>query len=455
MGTNHKTEEQMTEALLRNYVKQQRPPESLCREFDPDTVNAYLERVLTEPETGRYEFHLAACAFCRQGILTLAQLAEVEAPLALTATAQTPAASAVAATSQTVKPAQEEASLMERLKGWFGGFATPRFALAAVAAIVLAVTIPVVLVSNRQANKSTEIAKQQQAELSPPLAQEPPVANASPDNESVARTAETPATAANPQSARPAAESQRQQQPGTTAASGEGQTALAAAPVTQPIEPKQDQDSKPAAVADAQARPAEEDRARRENNAAAKRQDEVAGTVAPAAPAPAAKKELEKIDSADTMRIQEAGKDKAREKVVKPASPVNGRSTGSSTAAIRAESNTAPASGPPPTREPMPNKGVRAYRDSREKITERPNVTLTRKIKDKHFWLLEGVWTDRDYRKEKDLPVVPLIKDSDNYKEVLAKISGLQKYFSAFGSNDKAIVVYKNTVYRLLPQSDK
>src|SRR5262249_41864617 len=120
MGTNNKTEEQMTDVLLRNYVKQQRQPDSICREFDPDIANAYLERVLTELETARYESHLSDCGFCRKSIVALAQLAEVEVPLADAATAANAAAAPpISAAAQIMQPKSDELSLMNRLKSWF------------------------------------------------------------------------------------------------------------------------------------------------------------------------------------------------------------------------------------------------------------------------------------------------------------------------------------------------
>lgn len=461
MGTSNKTEDQMTEALLRNYVKQQRQPDSLCPEFDPDTANAYLERVLTETENSRFEVHLSACSFCRKSIFTLAQLAEVEVSLA--ATSKAAAATAVPAASEQTKADPGEVSLPNRLKNWFGGFATPRFAFAAIAALVLAVTIPLVLLSNRQADKTTDVATAKSPAVDAPQAfGDSSSPNQLKANESVpTKPAEPAASSTNSQPAISPQETARQKtEPATGTASG--QTAASGgngASITQPLETKNEEAKPAAATPDNQPKLADAEKERSENRVVEKKQDETSGaTVANNTPAPPAKKELAKLDPADTMRIQEADKDKSSAKTLKPGAPSEGKSRGDNKVAIKPEDATQPAP-PPAPREAAPHQGVTKgttpFRNSKEKLAERSNVIQTRRIKDKSFWLIDGVWTDRGYSKEKELPVVPLIKDSENYNEVLLKNSGLQKYFSAFGSNDRAIIVYKDTVYKLYPQGEK
>ena len=49
----------------------------LCREFDADLANAYVERSLTASETARYEQHLAACSPCRKSIIALTRMASL------------------------------------------------------------------------------------------------------------------------------------------------------------------------------------------------------------------------------------------------------------------------------------------------------------------------------------------------------------------------------------------
>ena len=66
--------------------------------------------------------------------------------------------------------------------------------------------------------------------------------------------------------------------------------------------------------------------------------------------------------------------------------------------------------------------------------------------------LLDDVWTDRDYDPDKNQPVVNLVRDSNVYKEVLGKQAGLKAYLDAFREGERAIIVYKGKVYKLIPQ---
>jgi hypothetical protein len=75
-----------------------------------------------------------------------------------------------------------------------------------------------------------------------------------------------------------------------------------------------------------------------------------------------------------------------------------------------------------------------------------------RETKGKTFWFRDDVWTDKDYNPIKELPVITLVRDSDVYREVLNKRGGLKPYFQMFSGNDRAIVVYKGTVYKIIPQ---
>src|SRR4051812_37175517 len=59
----------------------------LCREFDADLANAYVEHSLTAGETARYEQHLAACSPCRKSIVALTRMAQADAEAARTDTA--------------------------------------------------------------------------------------------------------------------------------------------------------------------------------------------------------------------------------------------------------------------------------------------------------------------------------------------------------------------------------
>jgi hypothetical protein len=84
-----------------------------------------------------------------------------------------------------------------------------------------------------------------------------------------------------------------------------------------------------------------------------------------------------------------------------------------------------------------------------------PRGSATRKIGSKKFWLSKDTWTDKDYNPNKELPVVTVERDSDIYKEMLTKRSGLKLYLLGFGEGERAIFVYKGTVYRLIPQQSR
>jgi hypothetical protein len=67
------------------------------------------------------------------------------------------------------------------------------------------------------------------------------------------------------------------------------------------------------------------------------------------------------------------------------------------------------------------------------------------------FLLINGVWTDKDYDPNKEIPHVRLIRNSDAYNEQLAKHPGLKSLLVDLPANREAIVVYKKIVYRIVP----
>jgi len=75
-----------------------------------------------------------------------------------------------------------------------------------------------------------------------------------------------------------------------------------------------------------------------------------------------------------------------------------------------------------------------------------------RELRGKKFFLVDGTWIDKDYNPDKDLPIITLVRDSNVFKELLAKRSSLKPYVNSFGETERAIIVYKGTVYKLIPQ---
>src|SRR6185369_17907678 len=122
-----KTQDHTIDRLLRAQGGKSGKDSPHCREFDADLANAYVERSLTASETARYEQHLAACSPCRKSIIALTRLAQADQVAVRTDTA--------------VGQAPGES----RLKRWLGALTPPQWAMAATAAIVLAITLPLVL----------------------------------------------------------------------------------------------------------------------------------------------------------------------------------------------------------------------------------------------------------------------------------------------------------------------
>ena len=92
---------------------------------------------------------------------------------------------------------------------------------------------------------------------------------------------------------------------------------------------------------------------------------------------------------------------------------------------------------------------IRALRDSSAPESVRPTE---RRIGNKRFSLKDDTWTDKTFDPDKDLPVVTIIHSSNVYNELLARQAGLKQYLEPFAEAERAIIVYKGTVYKLIPQ---
>src|SRR5205085_3068850 len=87
-------------------------------------------------ETARYEQHLAACSPCRKSIVALTRMAQADV---------------VAARTDTAVGRTQGESWAQR---WLGALTPPQWAMAAAAAIVLAITLPLIL-SQHSAQKNS------------------------------------------------------------------------------------------------------------------------------------------------------------------------------------------------------------------------------------------------------------------------------------------------------------
>jgi hypothetical protein len=113
------------------------------------------------------------------------------------------------------------------------------------------------------------------------------------------------------------------------------------------------------------------------------------------------------------------------------------------------------AAAPPPSSDPSRDRSLK--RPASKLALRDPNTGETarldeRKVGGKKFFFRGGAWTDKDYDPDKDLPIVTVIRDSNVYKELLSKRSGLRPIMERFTATERAIIVYKGTVYKLIPQ---
>jgi hypothetical protein len=389
----------------------------------------------------------------------LARFAEQEIPLALTNPIEDKQTINAAIEAEAKTVVESSANWGARLKALLSVFATPRYALAGAAAIVLAISIPL-LISQKGNNarnpseRAASTADSSRSDAPPQIAQAPAPSPGVVAYDKAGK--DQPAQAVKNYSGEP-------ESPATPSSSqagaGTGTAAIgAAAPTPAAAEGETAKDSKKeeakrdtATVADSQARANEPAAA----GVARTSEPSVAREAAPPAPRVAERRDLPRIDSRDTLRVPDNDKD-APVKTLKP-----GRSDGTVATADKPTGATIrpgdPSAQPPATstesgrRKVMAEK-AKSLRDESELRKERARASASRKIDNKTFFLIDDIWTDKDYRKDKELPVVTLSKESDVYKKLLQKHSSLQKFFTGFAANEKIIVVYKGTVYRLLPR---
>src|ERR1051325_6648826 len=124
-----KTEDGAIDSLLRAHLGRAGGPPPLCREFDPDFANAFIEHCLTAGERARYEQHLALCASCRKSVVALARMAETE----------------TAFTTSGAKSSGESHRHEPRWKAFLTPAFKPQWAMAAAAVIILAISVPLFL----------------------------------------------------------------------------------------------------------------------------------------------------------------------------------------------------------------------------------------------------------------------------------------------------------------------
>jgi hypothetical protein len=404
------------DSLLRAYVSRPSNPRNTCTEFDPDQANAYIERRLTGFSHSRFEQHLSECTGCRKNVVALMRLADAEV--------------------LTAAPAREvpQSRWFANIRQAFGALSRPQWALAATALLVLGISLPLIFSLNRN-----------QEDL--PAASQFAVANKPVDaGTSVSQTpASATAATGQPETAKPAEELRLHQKAAdkfaakpefvaknTQPASGDS-VASTGIVTAASLSKKQE--------AGAVAPPVEE-RLKSENQVVQTQ------TQAPSVPgAQVARNE------AQQARQQQPSEKDSNQKVAEPKSRSDQESAEREKAKRPEDAAAAPA--PPPSTEASRDRASK--RPSSKLALRDPNTGETvrvdeRKINGKHFFLRGGAWTDKDYDPDKDLPIVTVIRDSNVYKELLTKRTGLKPIMERFTATERAIIVYKGTVYKLIPQ---
>ena len=399
-----KTKDGVIDDLLRAYVSRPTNARQTCSDFDPDLANAYIERSLTGASRGSYEAHLSQCAACRQNVVALTSLAAVEASLL------------VSAARREARPAWAFS-----VKDLFGWMSAPQWAMAAAAVIVLAISLPLMLSRNQvRFDKAA----------SESIAEQPSTAD---DQDTAVSTRKSGDVASSKSEAR---DSKLRDKRETGAGSVKG--ALASNTRTAPAEDR---------AASEQARAESKPESQATDEVQRKSQSQVAAQAPPQTGTQALSdsdnsRQQQRKDAAQSgesgKRANEQADQKekvARAEAVTPPPSASGSERGRARGGLR-----------------QPGAKL-ALRDSESSEAVRPSV---RKVSGKKFSLKDGTWTDKDFDPEKDLPVVTIIRDSNVYTEVLAKRPKLKPYLTEFSPTERAIIVYKGTVYKLIPQqSDK
>jgi hypothetical protein len=439
-----KNQDRVIDNLLRASTKGRGGPDASCGKFDPDLANAYIERSLPARERAGYEGHLSECHACRSSVVALARMVEVEAAPLIRS-----------------QP-DREAGRFATLKGLFTTPAMPRLAAAALAILVLAVGIPLLLsqedstLSGERA--ASEVAGDQTAKgfensTASPLATARDTLRVDPTQASTA-VAEEARTAKREQEKAAPAQGETDQ-PKPTPAEPETASAAGAAPAR--VEPPQPEkveaksvEARSAADSSGQTRKSESDA-----QAVAKEQP-----AAPPARVAEEQSPLGHINAEDARRLRRDDKD-AVSVTIKP-----GRRGGVSGLNKEDRSAIRPGDAVAP-----PSQNSPAGSGERRGLAEPPRAnrdeastgsagfaargSAMRKVGSKKFWLFKDTWTDKDYNPDKEMPVVTIERDSDIYKEMLTKRSGLKLYLMSFVEGERAIIVYKGTVYRLVPQNSR
>ncbi len=430
-----KTQDQAIDNLLRARGAEQPGPHQVCQEFDPDLANTYVEHAMAPAESARYERHLSVCTPCRRDVTALARLAwaETPAPLAAPSVARRPI-----------------------LAGLFGRLSAPQWAMATAAVLLIALSVPV-LMSWRGAK--TDLAQNSVDESTGAAIPASPQSNAGASASAALLEGAGSPGATSGAGARQLASDQTQPRQvtvdaiGAARASQPGQAAGAATDALAKTEVAE-QRPQETTVTQTQAAPTPvTDSLTRQSDT----QTQSGLQSQPASPQQQpGEQPLPQINREQVARLPETSKDSAQVTTLR-----QGRADGDGRVGkeetIRSDRGFTPpneAEGKRKARGSLADQpGAMAIADSRRAERDSTKRLEERKSNGKTFWLRDGVWTDKNYNPAKKKLVVPVLRDSDTYNQLLAKYPDLKRYLASFQSGERIIVVYKDVVYKIDPQA--
>ena len=431
-----KTNDKAFDNLLRSHFGRPADSAFACSGFDPDLANAYIERGLAGVERARYERHLSDCAGCRTSVVALARMADADSI--------TTALPNVARDS-----GLRESGWLSSLKTGLWVIASPRWAIVATALVVISISMPLLWRGGApRVAQDKQIVESDKDRLDDSTHSP----SASFDKQSAESRAGVGEPA--PQIAAGNRPSEREPARRETVAEGftsKGDIATTAGAATQPpTETPERKSSENGQLA------ADRDDSRLKENTTEK----VPAAAAPLASVQTKTEENAKISKDGALRLPAEDESSAKVRTLKPGTVDAGPKTELEKdrfAAITPKDSEAPKPKAKPENETRGSLAVGARSRALVGETARPDRAHTpeRKVGKKTFWLTRGIWTDSDYNSDQRLPVVTVVRDSDVYNEMLEKNnSKLKALFKAFTGTESVIIVFKSTVYSVIPQAD-
>jgi hypothetical protein len=432
-----KTNNTAFDNLLRSHFGRPAESASVCPEFDADLANAYVEQGLAGAERARYEQHLSGCFGCRTSVVALSRMAAADL-----------SASPVPEAARNPEPG--EPGWLASLKRGLGLMASPRWAVALTALLVIAISVPLLATRNRRPG----IASQADQAATAPSASEPAIAVS---DSAIPRAAPSPQGQRNAQPIAAAGRSlDSEQARRENLSSGLLKKTDEATSVVAGTQAPADAVERKSGGESGELAGVRDDARLKENN------EKTLASAASAPPAPQPKveesRESTKIPKASALRLPEDSRS-AKVETLKPGVPDAGPKTErdkDTITAIRSTDGDAPKH--KAALEPESHSRLAAGARGRALVAESARLDRARSpektVGKKTFWLSRGVWTDSEYNSDRKLPMVTVVRDSDVYKELLEKNNKLTVFFKGFNETERAIIVFKNTVYTLIPQSD-